>query len=211
MDLVVATSNEGKFKEIVDLLADPRLRFLPWWSFSVGPLPVEDGQTFEENAVKKARAAADLTGVVALADDSGLEVEALGGMPGIHSARFAGERTRDEELNRCILERLEGVPFDRRRARFRCVIAIAEPKGPIHLATGVCDGVIAFSARGSHGFGYDPIFYLPERGCTMAELSMTVKNLVSHRAQALAKAKVILEKIIAASGRSPIRGVAQPG
>lgn len=211
MDLVVATSNEGKFKEIVELLADPRLRLLPWWSLSIGPLPVEDGQTFEANAAKKARAAADLTGVVALADDSGLEIEALGGMPGIHSARFAGEGASDEERNRWILERLEGVPLDRRGARFRCVIAIAEPKGPIYLATGICDGVIAFSARGSHGFGYDPIFYLPERGCTMAELSLSVKNRVSHRAQALAEAKEILEKIIAASGRSPTRGVAQPG
>jgi len=200
MDLVVATGNQGKFKEIVEFLADPRLRLLPWWSFSVGPLPVEDGQTFEENAAKKARAAADLTGVVALADDSGLEIEALGGMPGIQSARFAGEGASDEERNRCILERLEGVPFDRRNARFRCAIAIAEPKGPIYLVTGICDGVIAFSARGSHGFGYDPIFYLPERGCTMAELSLAVKNRVSHRAQALAKAKGILEKIIAASG-----------
>ena len=204
MDLVVATSNERKFKEIAEILEDPGLRLLPWWCLSIGSLPTEDGQTFEENAAKKARVAAELTGEVVLADDSGLEIEALGGMPGIHSARFAGERADDEERNRCILELLKGVPPERRGARFRCVVAIAEPDGPLHLTAGICEGVIAPSPRGDHGFGYDPIFYLPEHGCTMAELGLAVKNQVSHRARALAKAKGILKSIINARGEAPL-------
>ncbi|MBI3990334.1 MAG: RdgB/HAM1 family non-canonical purine NTP pyrophosphatase [candidate division NC10 bacterium] len=204
MDLVIATGNEGKFEEIAGVLADLGLRLLPFWCLSIGSLPTEDGQTFEENAARKARAAADLTGKVALADDSGLEIEALGGMPGIHSARFAGEWADDEERNRCILELLKGVPSERRGARFRCVIAIAEPGGRLYLTTGICQGMIAPSPRGDHGFGYDPIFYLPEHGGTMAELGLALKNQISHRAQALAKAKEILKSLINSRGEAPL-------
>lgn len=160
----------------------------------------ESGQTFEENASLKARYWADRTGLLTLADDSGLEVDALAGAPGVLSARYAGEEATDEERNALLLQRLAGVPAARRTARFRCVIALAEPHGRLELCEGVCEGLIASEPKGSHGFGYDPVFFLPGFGKTMAELAPEEKNRISHRSRAIAKAKELLEHWPTAQG-----------
>ncbi len=152
----------------------------------------EEGDTFLANAVAKARAYADMTGLLALADDSGLEVDALRGAPGVRSARFAGEGASDAERNAYLLRLLEGVPPDRRTARFVCVIAIAEPEGELQTVRGTVEGMIAPAPRGGGGFGYDPLFYLPWLGRTMAELSPAEKNRLSHRARAGAAARSVL-------------------
>lgn len=204
MELVIATKNEGKFKEIAAALRDLGLRLFPFFRLSQDPLPAEDGLTLQENAAKKALYAARLTGKVSLADDSGLEIDALGGWPGIQSARFAGERASDSHRNEQILALLRAVPREERGAVFRCVIAIAEPEGRLHIAEGTCRGLIAFSPRGTAGFGYDPIFELPELGFTMAELSLERKNQISHRAEALRKAKSILKDLMEARGKAPL-------
>ena len=153
----------------------------------------ETGRTFTENAVLKARAFARAAGVAALADDSGLEVDALGGLPGTRSRRYAGEDATDAERMALLLERLRGVATAERTARFRCVIAVAAADGSLlGSVEGVVEGLIAAEPRGTHGFGYDPVFRLPERGCTMAELSPEEKNAISHRAQAAAAARDLL-------------------
>lgn len=157
----------------------------------------EDGATFEQNAVKKARFAAAATCLWALADDSGLEVDYLGGAPGVFSARFAGRGGDDRANNEKLLRLLEGVPLERRTARFRCVVAVASPGGEVYTAEGTCAGVIAFAPRGSGGFGYDPLFYVPHLGKTFAELEPEVKNAVSHRAKALEKARRIIFDLLA--------------
>ena len=146
----------------------------------------EEGDSFRENALRKAREVARRSGMVTLADDSGLEVEALGGKPGVLSARFAGERASDRDNNRKLLQMLEGVPWERRRAAFRCVIACVDPSsGKEVVVEGSCEGVIGFEERGEGGFGYDPLFFIPELGKTMAELPLEVKNRLSHRGRAL--------------------------
>ena len=152
----------------------------------------EVGETLEENAALKARTYARHSGLWALADDSGLEVEALDGAPGVRSKRFAGEGASDADLVRELLRRLDGTPWERRAARFRSVIAIASPEGRMHLCQGACDGVIGLQPQGAGGFGYDPVFYIPELGCTMAELSLEEKNRISHRAAAARAAADLL-------------------
>jgi len=152
----------------------------------------ETGSTMEENAIKKASEYAVLSGLTTLADDSGLEVDALGGEPGVHSRRYAGENASDEERNAYLLSKLENVPCERRDARFKCVIAIVLPDGKIKTCEGVCEGVIAFEPRGNEGFGYDPIFHMPELDKRMAELTLDEKNRVSHRAKAAQKARFLL-------------------
>jgi XTP/dITP diphosphohydrolase len=147
----------------------------------------------EQNAIQKATAYAGLSGLLTLADDSGLEVDALGGEPGTFSRRYAGESAGDAERNDYLLAKLRDVPEDRRGARFRCVIAIAGPEGAVTTCEGVCEGVIAFEPRGKSGFGYDPIFFLPELGRTMAELALDEKNAISHRARAAREARRLLE------------------
>ena len=154
----------------------------------------ETGRTFTENAIQKATAYARLSGLWTWADDSGLEVDALGGEPGIHSARYAGPDASDEDRYRLLLRRLAHVPPGQRSARFRCVVALATPEGRVETAEGRCEGEIALAPRGAHGFGYDPIFYLPERGKTMAELPLEEKNRISHRGQAARAARRILER-----------------
>jgi XTP/dITP diphosphohydrolase len=154
----------------------------------------ETGETFEENATLKATAFAAAGGRLALADDSGLEVDALGGEPGTRSHRYAGENADDADRIVFLLDKLRDVPEEKHAARFRCVIAIAEPGGRVVLCEGECRGVIISTPRGSHGFGYDPIFYLPELGKTMAELTLEEKNRISHRARAASKAREILLK-----------------
>lgn len=184
--LVVATTNLGKLKEIESILSSLGLEIVSVGAYPGLPEVEEDGDTFEDNAVKKARLTAEATGEVVLADDSGLEVEHLAGAPGVHSARFAGEPKSDAANNAKLLKLLEGVPEKRRRARFRCVIAVAVPGGPVLTAEGTCEGYILNELRGTGGFGYDPLFFLPEFGKTFAELPPEVKNKVSHRGAALA-------------------------
>ena len=153
---------------------------------------VEDGATYADNALLKARSYAARSGLLTLADDSGLEVDALGGAPGVRSARYAGEDASDAQRCALLLRNLEGVPDEARTARFRCVIALAWPDGRTALAEGVCDGRISQALSGAHGFGYDPIFFVPEYGRTMAELPSEVKNRISHRARAARAAQELL-------------------
>jgi len=162
------------------------MEFKSLQDFPAGPDLPEEGTTFEENAVKKAQAVARYTGLWALADDSGLEVDALPGELGVRSSRWEGVDTPYEVKNARLLARLRGVPPEGRRARYRCVVALASPGGRVLTAEGVCEGRIAMEPRGHYGFGYDPIFYLPEYGRTMAELRPEEKNRLSHRARALA-------------------------
>ena len=156
----------------------------------------EEGASLEENARLKATAYAALSRLLTLADDSGLEVDALGGEPGVRSARYAGNGASDRERIDYLLARLADVPEAKRQARFRCVIAIATPKGEVKLSEGECQGVITFAPRGEEGFGYDPVFYLPERGKTVAELTPEEKNQISHRGRAAQEARQILERLL---------------
>jgi XTP/dITP diphosphohydrolase len=190
--LIVATKNPGKVRELRALLVSLPLELLPADEM---PEVEETGKTFAENAELKARAAAAWSGQWALADDSGLEVDALDGAPGVHSNRFAGENTTEEQRNGRLLELLQGVPPDRRTARYRAAVAIAAPDGRVWLTEGECEGVILDAPRGEHGFGYDPLFYLPEYGRTMAEIDPQTKNRISHRARALAAARPLLERL----------------
>jgi XTP/dITP diphosphohydrolase len=200
MILVLATQNQGKIREIEKVLDLPRLKIQSLQDFPDLPEVVEDGQTFLENALKKARACAQATGRPALADDSGLEVDFLNGAPGIYSARFSGTGATDEANNRKLLALLEGLPEERRTARFVCQMVLYFPEGTWIQTEGFCPGIIALEPRGEHGFGYDPIFYLPEFGKTMAEIPLQEKNRISHRAQALQKIRVHLWKILKTNG-----------
>ena len=163
-------------------------------------VPPEGGESFLENARRKAEFVARTVGRLALADDSGLEVDALGGQPGVMSARFGGPWKRDADRNRLLLSKLEGVPPERRTARFHCVVAIASPNGLVSVADGACEGRITLAPRGDRGFGYDPIFEVPSLGLTLAEVGPDVKNRLSHRAKAIAKARAILEELLAGPG-----------
>lgn len=196
ISLVIATRNPGKFKEIAALLDGLGVLLLPL--DRVGPIevPPESGESFQENAGLKAVAVARASGQLALADDSGLEVDALGGQPGVRSARFGGSQATDADRHRLILERLQGVQAEQRTARFRCVVAIAEPQGLTRFAEGLCEGRITSAPRGTRGFGYDPIFEIPSLGKTFAELEPEVKNRLSHRAKAMTGARAILEEIL---------------
>ncbi len=196
--LLVATHNKGKLREYKELLRDLPVRLVYLDEVGIHEDVPETGSTFEENAVQKATAYARLSGLVTLADDSGLEVDALGGRPGVHSARYAGPNAGDDDRIRKLLAELEGVPPEQRTARFRCVIAVASPEGDVITAQGTVEGVIADAPRGHHGFGYDPIFYLPDRGCTMAELPPEEKNRISHRARAAEAIKPRLMKFLSA-------------
>jgi XTP/dITP diphosphohydrolase len=185
-EIVVATENPGKLREIKDALQGMAIEILSLEDLSP-MLPLEEGgRTFRENALKKARVVAKLTGRLTIADDSGLEVDRLQGMPGVRSARFAGEGASDAENNRKLLQLMEGVPSSQRGATFRCVIAVVSPEGKETWVEGVCRGVIVDTERGRQGFGYDPLFLLPEIGKTLAELPLEAKNRVSHRGRALA-------------------------
>ncbi len=196
MKIVLATRNMGKIKEIKDILTNLDLEILTLNEFPEIPPPVEDGKDFEENALKKAKFVANYLNMPALADDSGIEVEALNKRPGILSARYAGEDATDEENNGKLLKELEGIPFEKRRASYRCVIALVLPSGREEIIEGSCYGFIALEPKGSEGFGYDPLFYVPEYGKTMAELPLEIKNRISHRGRAMAKLKEKLVEIL---------------
>ena len=200
MKLLIATNNPGKIKEYQDLLAGLPLELTYPAQESLDIEVDETGGSFAENARLKAIAYARVSGLLTLADDSGLEVDALSGEPGIRSARYAGREASDEERYQLLLKNLKGVPWEERTARFRCVIAVATPAGQIHTAEGACEGVIAFAPKGEHGFGYDPVFYFPEYGMTMAELPLGIKNQVSHRARAAQGARKILEERLEVRG-----------
>jgi len=192
--LLLATSNKAKVREYKSLL-----RGLPFESVSLAELGIntrvnEVGESLEENARLKATTLARESQLLVLADDSGLEVDALGGEPGRLSARYAGEGASDKDRINYLLARLKDVPGEKRSARFRCVIAIARPDGEVELCSGECHGFITLEPRGEEGFGYDPIFYLPELGKTMAELPLEVKNQVSHRGQAARQAIELLRR-----------------
>jgi XTP/dITP diphosphohydrolase len=185
MKLLIATRNPGKVKEYQELLAGLPLELTYPAQEGLDIEVAETGNSFAENARLKAAAYARASGLLTLADDSGLEVDALGGEPGIRSARYAGEGSSDEDRYQLLLAKLREVPWEKRTARFRCVIAVATPAGQIHTAEGACEGIIAFEPKGEHGFGYDPVFYFPEYGMTMAELPLETKNRISHRARAV--------------------------
>jgi len=192
-ELVVATDNKGKLREIAGALDALDFRVISYREFSPAPPIVEDGDTFRDNALKKARIVARHTGRLTIADDSGLVVDALQGKPGVHSARFAGEGATDQENNRKLLGCLQNVPPACRGATFRCVIAVVAPDGREAVVEGACRGQIEVEERGSNGFGYDPLFIVPELGKTLAELPLSVKNGVSHRGKALDALKEALK------------------
>jgi XTP/dITP diphosphohydrolase len=194
VELVVATRNAGKLREITRLLAETSIRVSGLDEFSELPEVEENGETFAANARKKAEVVARLTGRLTLADDSGLVVESLGGLPGVRSARFAGERAGDEANNRKLLEALSGVPLPGRRGAFVCSMALCRPDGECFFFTGKLTGLVVESPRGKGGFGYDPLFLVPEFGKTLAELPLEIKNRISHRGQALRQVVGFLEK-----------------
>jgi len=193
--LLLATSNPGKAMEYRILLYGLGYEITTLAEQGIAEVITESGNSYEQNARLKAIAYAKLSQLTALADDSGLEVDALNGEPGIKSARFAGEAASDAEKMSLLLTRLSGVPWERRTAQFRCVIAIATPEGQCQICVGECPGIIAIEPRGENGFGYDPIFFLPELDKTMAELSSETKNQISHRARASQKARQVLHQL----------------
>ena len=191
--LLLATNNQAKVREYKSLLQNLPFELVTLIDLGITTIVDETGESMEENARLKASSLADESKLLALADDSGLEVDALGGEPGQLSARYAGEGASDRERINYLLKRLEGVPWEKRSARFRCVIAITTPDGKVELCSGECLGLVTLEPKGKHGFGYDPVFYLPELDKTMAELPLKVKNRVSHRGQAARKACPVME------------------
>jgi XTP/dITP diphosphohydrolase len=194
-ELVLATRNRHKGEELAALLGDLGIRIRTLGEFPDAPDVVEDGNTCEANAVKKATEIAAATGLPAVADDTALEVDALDGRPGVYAARYAGEQATYEDNYRKLLRELSGVPRGRRTARFITVAAIALPWNGVQIATGRLEGLIAEEPTGSRGFGYDPVFFLPELGKTLAELSADEKNRISHRAKAFIQAKDLLRSM----------------
>lgn len=183
--IIFATGNEHKMIEIRSIIGNLGYEILSMKEAGIDVDIVEDGSTFEENAMIKAKALMELTGDIVLADDSGLVIDYLNGEPGIYSSRYLGEDTSYDVKNSIILERLEGVPDDKRTARFVCAIAAAFPNGQTEVKCGTIEGIIGHEIKGENGFGYDPIFFLPERGCTTAQLTDDEKNAISHRGKAL--------------------------
>jgi XTP/dITP diphosphohydrolase len=187
MILVLASKNKGKISEIETALADPLLQYRSLNEFQDLPEIIEDGASFQENALKKARTVSHNLNLPVLADDSGLTVDCLEGAPGIYSARFAGPRASDPQNNEKLLALLQGVPEEKRTARFVCVLVFYEPSGRWFQTEGIWEGLIAPAPKGDQGFGYDPIFYLPELQKTVAQLPLETKSRISHRAKALEK------------------------
>lgn len=196
--LLVATHNQGKVAEFAELLQGLDVEWLSLDDAGVTVEVDETGTTFRENAVLKAETYAREAGLLTLADDSGLEVDALNGRPGVHTSRFGGEDLDSEERYRLLLERLQRVPWVRRGARFRCVVALATPEGGVlETAEGTIEGRIALAPAGAGGFGYDPVFYIEEQGKTMAQLPADLKNRLSHRARAVTAIKPLLQRVLA--------------
>ncbi|KUO51669.1 MAG: non-canonical purine NTP pyrophosphatase [Desulfitibacter sp. BRH_c19] len=198
MKIVLATQNKGKIKEFIAMLNYNSLNIDMKSLVDIANVPeiIEDGKTFRENAFIKAKAVSLHTKLITLADDSGLEVDYLGGAPGIHSARFAGEPKDDNKNNEKLLSLLKDVPYEKRLARFRCSICIMTPDEVFFETDGTCEGIIIDDLKGEHGFGYDPLFYLPEYKKTLAQLEPDIKNTISHRSEAFKKAVKILADIL---------------
>lgn len=190
--LIFATGNKDKMKEIRAIMADMDYEIISMREAGFDGDIVEDGNSFEENALIKARTIAKAMGILTLADDSGLAIDALNGEPGIYSARYMGEDTSYEIKNKSFIDRLEGVADEDRTARYVCAVAAVFPDGREEVVVGTMEGAIAYEPAGENGFGYDPVFYLPEYGCTAAELSPEDKNAISHRGKALTMIKELL-------------------
>jgi XTP/dITP diphosphohydrolase len=193
LKLLLATNNQAKLREYSFLFEGMPYLIVSPKDIGIKQEINETGKTFEENALLKAKAYASLSNLTTLADDSGLEVDALNGEPGVRSARYAGEGAPQAKLIDYLLQKLSGIPWGERGARFKCVIAIASPDGEMSTCHGECQGIITFEPKGKEGFGYDPVFYLPELDKTMAELTMKEKNKVSHRGKAAKEARRYLE------------------
>jgi XTP/dITP diphosphohydrolase len=197
--LLVATTNPGKFAEVQSYLSQLPLEVVSLQSLRSHPAVVEDGATFEENALKKARTLAETSGLLTLADDSGLEVDALDGAPGIYSARYAGKESNDQKNNEKLLDELRQAPEAQRAARFVCALALCDPEnGAMKHWTvrDTCEGRIAFAPKGSNGFGYDPLFFYPPLGKTFGEIDRATKATVSHRGKALKKLAALLPAVV---------------
>jgi XTP/dITP diphosphohydrolase len=193
--LLLASSNSGKIREYRLLLDNLGYQIVTLSEQGIRKIANEQGDSYEQNAQMKATTYAKLSQLITLADDSGLEVDAIHDKPGIHSARFVGEDATDADRVTKLLAMMDGIPWDKRTAKFKCVIAIATAKGELKLCQGKCHGIISLKVSGENGFGYDPIFYLPELGKTMAELPLELKNQLSHRGQAARKARTILKQL----------------
>jgi len=193
--LLLATSNPGKIREYRFLLDGLGYQMTTLTEEGIAEVVTESGNSYEQNARLKAVTYAKLSQLPTLSDDSGLEVDALNGEPGVRSARFAGEVATDAEKVSLLLAKLNDIPWERRTAHFKCIIAIATPEGQSRVCYGECHGMIAFEVKGENGFGYDPIFFLPEIGRTMAELPLDIKNQISHRARASQKARQVLQQL----------------
>lgn len=196
MELVVATKNKKKFQEIKDILNGLNLQLTSLADYSRAPRIIENGKTFKENAAKKAVKIARFTGKLTLGEDSGLEVDVLGGKPGIYSSRFSGKDKSDHKNNLKLLKLLEGLPLKERKAHYTCAVALADEKGLLGVTEGKCRGLIGFELKGRHGFGYDPLFIIPKYKKTFGELGEGIKHKMSHRYRALQKAGEIIEKYI---------------
>lgn len=196
--IIFATGNEDKMREIRMILADLNIPIVSMKEAGISAEIEENGDSFEANAVIKAKAVMELSGEVVMADDSGLQIDYLDGAPGIYSARFMGEDTSYDVKNAALLKKLEGVPDEKRTARFVCAIACALPDGRVLTSHGTMEGRIGYEIKGENGFGYDPIFFLPEYACTSAEIPPEKKNELSHRGKALRAMKAELEKLLEA-------------
>ncbi|MBI4209588.1 MAG: XTP/dITP diphosphatase [Deltaproteobacteria bacterium] len=194
-ELALATRNLHKAQELKRMLEGLPLQILTLQDLPEFSMPPEDKPTFRENALQKAVTTAQQTGKFSLADDSGLEVDVLGGEPGVFSARYAGPQATDPENNEKLLKALEGIASEKRTARFRCALALAKPSGDCEVVEGTCEGVIASEPRGTCGFGYDPLFLIPSLGKTFGELGETVKSQISHRAIAARKLRELLQHL----------------
>lgn len=190
--IVFATGNQEKLREIQEIMADMDVEIISMKEAGISVDIVEDGTTFEENAMIKAKAIAEYTDAIVMADDSGLEIDYLNKEPGIYSARYLGEDTSYDIKNQALLDRMEGVPQEKRTARFVCAIAAVFPDGDVQVVRETMEGHIGYSIEGENGFGYDPIFYLEEYGCTSAAISPEEKNRISHRGKALKAMKNLL-------------------
>ncbi|MFZ7945597.1 MULTISPECIES: XTP/dITP diphosphatase [Bacillaceae] len=201
-EVIIATKNPGKAREFEHIFANRGIEVKTLLDFPEIPEVEETGTTFEENAILKAEAVSQALNKMVIGDDSGLMVDALEGKPGIYSARYAGEPKNDQNNTDKVLSELQGVPESERSARFYCALAIAIPGKETRTVSGSCEGRILEAPRGSNGFGYDPVFYVPEKGVAMAELSSDEKNSISHRANALKKLDVILDSILESAKQS---------
>jgi XTP/dITP diphosphohydrolase len=193
-ELLIATKNKGKVREIVDLLKGCDITVLSLAGFPEAPEVVEDGLTFRANALKKAVEMAIFTGKLTMGEDSGLEVDALGGRPGVFSARYSGDGATDDKNNAKLLQELAGVPLEKRTARYRSAIALADRSGILEIVEASCEGLIATELLGTNGFGYDPLFYIPQHQKTFGELPLAVKQAMSHRGKALREMLRVLPK-----------------